>query len=66
MKARGIIVIDYDFEGFKEAAEEQQKLEEAVKMLTVGNRRVVHHQMDLKERRGDHPPDIKKMKFRNN
>ena len=66
MKARGIIVVDYEFDGFKEAAEEQQKLEEALKSLVTGNKRVVYHQMDLKERRGDHPPDLKKMKFRNN
>ena len=60
------MVIDFEFEGFKEAAEEQEKLEAALKNIVTGNRRVVHYQMDLKERRGDAPLDIKRMKFRNN
>lgn len=65
MKARGIVVIDYEIEGgFKEAAEEQQRLEEAVASIVKGNKRVVFHQVDMKERRGDQSPDISKMKFR--
>jgi hypothetical protein len=67
MKARGIVVIDYDIEGgFKEAAEEQAKLEKAIQDIVKGNQRVVFHQVDMKERRGDVPPDITKMKFRTN
>lgn len=67
MKARGIVVIDYDIEGgFKEAAEEQAKLEHAIQDIVKGNKRVVFHQVDMKERRGDVPPDITKMKFRTN
>jgi hypothetical protein len=67
MKARGIVVIDYDIEGgFKEAAEEQAKLEQAIQDIVKGNKRVVFHQVDMKERRGDVPPDITKMKFRTN
>lgn len=65
MKARGVVLIDYVFDnGFKEAAEEQQKLEEAIKGLTAGNPRVVNTQVDLRERRGEAPPDIKKLKLR--
>ena len=65
MKARGIVVIDYDIDGgFKEAAEEEQRLEEAISKIVKDNKRVVFHQVDMKERRGDVPPDIKKMKFR--
>lgn len=67
MKARGIVVIDYDIEGgFKEAAEEQERLEAAIAQIVKGNKRVVFHQVDMKERRGDVPPDITKMKFRSN
>lgn len=67
MKARGIVVLDYEIEGgFKEAAEEQAKLEEAIAQIVRGNKRVVFHQVDMKERRGDQTPDISKMKFRNN
>lgn len=67
MKARGIVVIDYEIEGgFKEAAEEQDRLEDAVAGIVKGNKRVVFHQVDMKERRGDQSPDISKMKFRTN
>lgn len=67
MKARGIVVLDYDIEGgFKEAAEEQERLEKAIEEIVKGNKRVVFHQVDMKERRGDTPPDITKMKFRTN
>jgi hypothetical protein len=65
MKARGIVIIDYDLpEGFKQAAEEQNKLEETIKALVKGNPRVVYHEVDIRERRGDKAPDIKKMKLR--
>tara|TARA_R100000951_G_C2556868_1_gene154270 strand:+ start:365 stop:601 length:237 start_codon:yes stop_codon:yes gene_type:complete len=66
IKCRGIVVIDYDIEGsFLEAAEEQTKLQEAIAGIVKGNDRVVFHQVDMKERRGDQTPDIKSMKFRN-
>jgi len=65
MKARAIVLIDYTFEGgFIEAAEEQRKLEDAIRGLTAGNPRVVHTQVDIRERRGDNPPDIKRLKLR--
>lgn len=65
MKCRGIVVIDYDLpEGYKQAAIEQEALEQAIKELVKGNPRVVHSEVDVKERRGDKKPDIKKMKLR--
>lgn len=68
MKARGIVLIDYDIEGgFLEAAEEQRKLQEAIENIVKNNKRVVFHQVDMKERRDTGtPPDITKMKFRTN
>lgn len=66
MKARGVVIIDFEFEGgFKEAGEQQVALEDAISKLVTGNKSVVYHQVDMKERRGDNPPDISKMKFRN-
>jgi hypothetical protein len=44
----------------------QDKMDNALEALIKDNGHVVSTQMDLKERRGDHAPDIKKMKFRNN
>lgn len=65
MKARGIVIIDYDLPGgFIEAADEQRKLQEAVQALVKGNPRVVYSEVDIRERRGDQKPDIKKMKIR--
>lgn len=65
MKARAIVVIDYTIEGgFKEAAEEQAKLEEQIAAMVKGNKSVVFHAVDMRERRGDGQPDLKTMKFR--
>ena len=65
MKCRGIVVIDYDLpDGYKQAAVEQEPLENAIRELVKGNPRVVHSEVDIKERRGDNKPDIKKMKLR--
>lgn len=66
MKARGIIVVDYLFDGYKQAAQEEERLEKLMQTIVKDNATVVDYQMDLKERRGDAAPDIKKMKFRNN
>lgn len=65
MKARGLILIDFELPGgFKEAAEEQVKLEKAMQDLVRGNPRVVYSQSDIKERRGEGHPDITKLKIR--
>lgn len=64
MKARAVLVIDYNFDGFKEAGEEEEKLAAALKNVVTGNKNVFNYAMDMKERRGD-SLDIKKMKFRN-
>lgn len=65
MKIRAFAVIDYDLpEGFKQAAEEQDKLEAAIKELVRGNPRVVWQEVDVRERRGNKRPNLKNMKLR--
>jgi len=65
MKARGLILIDYELPGgYIDAAEEQKRLEEAMQNLVRGNNRVVYYQADIKERRGNEKPDLKKLKIR--
>ena len=65
MKARAVFIVDYDnLDGFKDAAEEQDKLEQAIQSVVDKNPKVVFFQLDMKERRGDKAPDIKNMKFR--
>ena len=67
MKVRAICLIDYDIDGgFRQAAEEEEKLEKAIKALVDGNKRVVDYQLEMRERRGNAAPDISKMKFRSN
>tara|TARA_R100001377_G_scaffold80986_1_gene60215 strand:+ start:172 stop:375 length:204 start_codon:yes stop_codon:yes gene_type:complete len=66
MKARAVVIIDLDIQGgFKEAALEQEKIEQAVAAIVKDNPNVIYHQVDMKERRGDKKVDITQMKFRN-
>ena len=65
MKSRGIVIIDYEFpEGYMQAAEEQKKLQSAIDELVRGNPRVVHSEIDMRERRNTSRPDLRKMKVR--
>jgi len=65
MKSRGIVIIDYEFpEGYMQAAEEQRKLQATIDELVRGNPRVVHSEIDMRERRNTSRPDLKKMKVR--
>jgi hypothetical protein len=65
MKCRAVAVIDYDLPGgYREAAIEEEALQKAINELVKGNPKVVYSEIDMKERRGNNKPDIKKMKFR--
>lgn len=65
MKSRAIIVIDYIIDGgFKEAAQEQVHLEQAIAELVKSKKEIVWHGVDMRERRGNGHPDLKSMKFR--
>lgn len=57
--------MDYELpNGFMDAAEEQKRLEEAMQTIVRGNNKVVYYQCDIKERRGDGRPDLRKLKIR--
>ena len=68
MKARGIAILDMEIEGgFREAGKEEEALEKLIKDYCENNKRIVHYQVELRERRG--PPgsvNLSKMKFRSN
>jgi hypothetical protein len=68
MKARGIAILDMEIEGgFREAGIEEDALEKLIKDYCENNKRIVHYQVELRERRG--PPgsvNLSKMKFRSN
>ena len=68
MKARGIAIIDLEIDGgFREAAKEEEALENLIKEYIKNNPRVVHYQCELRERRGEPGAvDLSKMKFRSN
>jgi len=66
-KIRGIIVVDMDIDGgFKECAKAEESLERVMEDYVKENKSVIHWQVQCRERRGDIPPDISKMKFRSN
>jgi len=64
MKQRAIAVIDYNFDGVKEAAAKLVELENYIAEFCKGDNRVTLQYVDMRERRGDSPPDISNMKFR--
>jgi hypothetical protein len=67
MKIRALAIIDLDVEGgFREAANVEDGLNKLIKEYATGLQNVVHYQVDVRDRRGDNPPDIKKLKFRAN
>jgi hypothetical protein len=67
MKIRALAIIDLDVEGgFREAANVEDGLNKLIKESATGLQNVVHYQVDVRDRRGDNPPDIKKLKFRAN
>ena len=54
MKARGIAIIDLEIEGgFREAAKEEEAIEQLISDYVKTNKRVVHYQVELRERRGE-------------
>jgi hypothetical protein len=68
LKARGIIICDYEIDGgFREAGVEEEALETLIKEYCAKNKRIVHYQVELRERRGEPGAvDLSKMKFRAN
>lgn len=68
MKVRGIVIIDYEIEGgFREAGIEEEALENLIKGYCENDKRILHHQVELRDRRGPAGSvDISKMKFRAN
>ena len=67
MKIRALAIIDLDVEGgFRDAANIEDGLNKLIKEYASGLQNVVHYQVDVRDRRGDNPPDIKKLKFRAN
>ena len=66
MKARAIIVADIAADSYKEIAEIEATIEKAVASVFKADPRIVWHGMEVKERRGDIPIDMAKMKWRSN
>tara|TARA_B100000768_G_C10953662_1_gene238727 strand:- start:255 stop:458 length:204 start_codon:yes stop_codon:yes gene_type:complete len=67
MKIRALAIIDLDVEGgFRDAANLEDGLNKLIKEYASGLQNVVHYQVDVRDRRGNNPPDIKKLKFRAN
>ena len=65
MKLRALILLDYSIPdgGLIEGADEQKELQKIVDDIVSKNKRIVYSTVDMRERRGDTQPDLKKMKF---
>lgn len=68
MKTRGIALIDMEIEGgFREIAIEEEALEQLIKKYVEKNPRILHYQVEMRERRGEPGAvNLSKMKFRAN
>lgn len=53
MKARAVILIDYEFNTFLEAASEHEKIQGMLNELVKDNPKATYSDFDFKERRGD-------------
>ena len=63
-KMRLVAAVDFDLEDYIAVAERQKKFQEMLEEFVKGDRSVVWHDLDFKERRGNDHPDLKSMKFR--
>ena len=66
MKLRALVLLDYDIPegGLIEGAEEQIRLQAEIDKYVSMSKNIVYSTIDMRERRGDSKPDLKKMKFR--
>lgn len=68
MKKRAVMIIDYDIPNgsIYDAAEKYALLEENLNKFCIMDAEIVHHSMDLKDRRGDVKTNVQDLKFRRN
>ena len=63
-KMRLVAAVDFDLEDYIAVAERQKKFQEMLEEFVRGDKTVIWHDLDFKERRGNEHPDLKAMKFR--
>jgi hypothetical protein len=63
-KMRLVAAVDFDLEDYIAVAERQKKFQEMLEEFVRGDKTVIWHDLDFKERRGNDHPDLKSMKFR--
>ena len=63
-KMRLVAAVDFDLEDYIAVAERQKKFQEMLEEFVKGDKSVIWHDLDFKERRGNEHPDLKAMKFR--
>jgi len=67
MKIRAITIIDLEIDGgFRDAADVEDALKIVIKQFCDGRKGVVSSQTEVRDRRGDTPPNLSTMKFRAN
>ena len=63
-KMRLVAAVDFDLEDYIAVAERQKKFQEMLEEFVKGDKSVIWHDLDFKERRGNDHPELKSMKFR--
>jgi|TARA_B110001450_G_scaffold22788_1_gene20339 hypothetical protein len=68
MKKRAVMIIDYDIPNgsLYDATEKYALLEKSLNNFCNMDTEIVHHSMDLKDRRGDVKTNVQDLKFRRN
>lgn len=64
-KLRAICLIDIDVASFREAGDEEAKLEELLSNYKSSNSNVINTTFDVRERRGTNVPNLQQMKLKN-
>jgi phage gp29-like protein len=64
-KLRAICLIDIDVDSFREAGEEEAKIETLLNGYMKSNDAVTEVTFDVRDRRGTQVPDLKQMKLKN-
>ena len=67
MKIRAVAIIDLEIDGgFRDAANLEDVLKSTIKNFCDQQKGVVSWQAEIRDRRGDNPPNLSSMKFRAN
>lgn len=62
-KMRAIVILDYNFDTFEDAAEQYHKLKNHIDEFVKANDKVLFSDIEMRERRGDRHTPLKEIKL---